>query len=329
MKDRNYFSDSKYIHLPSYKKPKTSLAIDNKRVKKNSFKLYNPFSKKIKYFKSAVDLLLIIFKYTPFVTNETKSDFVRYLEEKLNKKIITSIYYPPEEEDKVVIQVQSCVDSKVLGYIKLSLTSHGYGKINNEKNAIDVFQKLKLVPENYFILDGLYKKMYYIFVSPIDGVFGYINYDGLVKIIKTMRRNKKFPLKSHPRILNLQCMLNEASEVELSKKLTALISHSCCEYSLVYEHGDMAPWNMFNVNGDYVLFDFEHFVEDGLEYMDIIKYYFQVEYLINKKTSFSVYEYLSGKLKIDELFEIYNIFLMIEYLKTNDKEYRRYVLEEK
>ena len=51
MKDFNFFSDNKYIVLPTKTKPKVFLSIDN-NCKKNSFKLYQPFSFKAKLLKS-------------------------------------------------------------------------------------------------------------------------------------------------------------------------------------------------------------------------------------------------------------------------------------
>ena len=100
-------------------------------------------------------------------------------------------------------------------------------------------------------------------------------------------------------------------------RLDKLCSKSKKEYRLVYEHGDFAPWNIVKVKDDYVPFDFEYFVEDGLEYFDLIKYYYQIGNLLEKKTNDELKKYIYSKIKFDEIEIIYELYLIKENIMKN------------
>ena len=53
-------------------------------------------------------------------------------------------------------------------------------------------------------------------------------------------------------------------------------------YLEVYEHGDFAPWNLMVTEKGIIPFDFEYFEEFGLEYLDEIKYHFQIEHFLKR-----------------------------------------------
>ena len=57
-----FFSDSNYLYIPTSKNPKVVIALNNKKIAKNSFKLYNPFSKKAKIVKVICSFLFYSFQ---------------------------------------------------------------------------------------------------------------------------------------------------------------------------------------------------------------------------------------------------------------------------
>ena len=84
---------------------------------------------------------------------------------------------------------------------------------------------------------------------------------------------------------------------------------------VVYEHGDFAPWNIIkNENNELKLFDFECFVEDGLEYMDLIKYHFQIESLLNQKKGNELINIILSKLNTENKNLIFKIYLYKEIM---------------
>ncbi|MDG1398531.1 MAG: hypothetical protein P8P88_09110, partial [Polaribacter sp.] len=87
-------------------------------------------------------------------------------------------------------------------------------------------------------------------------------------------------------------------------------------YSEVYEHGDFAPWNIVKTKNGMAAFDFEYFVENGLEYLDIIKYHFQVGRLLKGKNQNDLYQYVSDKIGISEIREMLSLFLLKEIMNS-------------
>ena len=61
MKDISFFSEDIYLCVPSSKNPKVVLAVGKSLLAKQSFKLYNPFSKKAKFFKTFAKFFCVHF----------------------------------------------------------------------------------------------------------------------------------------------------------------------------------------------------------------------------------------------------------------------------
>ena len=103
-------------------------------------------------------------------------------------------------------------------------------------------------------------------------------------------------------------------------------------FQVVYEHGDFAPWNIIKTNNDELkLFDFEYFVKDGLEYMDLIKYYFQIENLLNQKKDNELISSVLTKIENENKNLLFTIYLykeiMIKYSEKLDYQTELNLLE--
>ena len=148
-----------------------------------------------------------------------------------------------------------------------------------------------------------------------------INIDkiNILDLLKKLYRNEKYYLVEHPRILNLRNKLKKQNKNELLMLLDKVINRSSEKYNLVYEHGDFAPWNIVDNQGDFQLFDFEYFIKDGLEYMDMIKYYYQVGDLLLKLDFNNLNFMIKSKIKHKDSEILYIVFLISEISKKSEE----------
>jgi len=314
MKNINFFSDNIYLFLPTSKSPKVVLAIDNNIIANNSYKLYNPFSKKAKFLKSCTFSTLWLLRYLPSIQKIKKSEFIKYLEKRLDQEIISSIYYATDQ-DKVVLQIQSKNKCKIIGYLKIAVNNRGNDKISNEIYAINELRRVNIVPNNYIIFNGIYENNSFVFLKELSGEAINIDKVNILELLRKLSRSEKYFLYEHPRILNLRDKLNKQNKNELLVILNKIINKSNEKFSLVYEHGDFSPWNIVNDHGKYQLFDFEYFNKDGLEYIDMIKYYYQVGYLLKKLDFVNLKLMIKSKIKHKDFEVLYTVFLISEISK--------------
>ena len=317
MNDINFFSKSKYIFLPTKNNPKVAISIDNFSITKNAFKLYNPFSPKAKFFKRVVMFFYLYFNLlgSMFATKKAKSQFVEYLETLLGQHLVVSIYYATIN-DKVVLQLQS-LDAKVIGYLKYPLNEIGLKHINNEIEAYELFSSLKIVEP--YILAESYNNVPFLLLKELNGEIGLVEKNYLNIVLEKLKRENTYRLADHPRILEMQKVLLENKMLEHQTKVEKIVANSKGEYKLVYEHGDFTPWNFVKVEENYIPFDFEYFVENGLEYFDIIKYYYQVGKLLEFKVNEELVSFISDNVNIQEIKELLELFLIKEILRGKEE----------
>ena len=310
MKIFEFLSNNSYVSLPSSKNPKVVLLVDNASLAEQAFKLYNPFSFKAKAFKQVMQFKAIylnkFFKLF-FAEEQEKSEFVSFLERELDQKILVSLY-SATNKDKVVLQLQT-EDAKVIGYLKYPMSDLGVKYIKNEIHAIEILSAKNLVAS--YLLSKKYEEKPFVLLPEVDGDIKQINQHILENILLRFERGKRYLLSKHPRIENLKAILIAQNMNKYLALLNTLSLSSRQEYQLVYEHGDFAPWNIIKQKDVYTPFDFEYFVEDGLEYFDLFKYYYQVARLLKMKEGKALMTYLSKKIEIDE----FEIFLALFLLK--------------
>ena len=306
----DFFSSNSYIYLPTKQNPKVALAVDNANLSKNAFKLYNPFSSKAKFLKKIASITSINLNPISkiFTNKKNKSDFINYLEDLLEQTLHVSVYFATAN-DKVVLQLQS-TEAKILGYLKFPLNEIGIKHIKNEIDAIDILSKEKIIEP--YLLTREYEHRPFVLLKELDGDIGKIEDSIVLNLVKKFKKDKIYKLSNHPRVIKLK---KDLEKFNMSKSLNALESiclKSTCNYTLVYEHGDFAPWNIVKVQDRYIPFDFEYFVENGLEYFDLVKYYYQVGSLLEGKDNLDLKEYVCSKIDFDEIEVVYDLYMIKE-----------------
>jgi len=317
MINSKFFSPNDYLFLPTEKKPRVALAVDDNDISKNSFLLYNPFSikarllKKINYF-SLTKANSISKKLLNIQSKESNSSLIEHLEKRLNCSLISSIYFSTTN-DKVVIQLQS-IDAKILGYLKYPLSARGEANIINEKKAIEILSNNGVVER--YIFSNVFDNSTYLLLKNIDGKIDYISCNALNIILSNFRRNKHYLLHEHPRIKELQIKTNSIGLKNYSKLINKICKKSDLKYELVYEHGDFAPWNILKVKKKYVPFDFEYFIENGIEFFDSIKYFYSIGKLVKNKKGRDLLLYLNKNIHLKEPKEFFSLFLINEVIRN-------------
>ncbi|NMH87635.1 hypothetical protein [Flavivirga algicola] len=314
MRDISFFSEDRYVYLPSTKNPKVILAVSNAEIARNAHKLYNPFSFKAKVLKkisrflfvSFNGLMLNLIKVKPL----EKSDFINYLENKLQTRLTVSIYHATVK-DKVVLQLQS--GNQICGYLKFPLNTIGQANIEIEKNAIRLLSEKKIVKP--CVVVDQYNNIPYFIMSELKGQIESLTDEAVVSLVSRFKKEKKFKLIEHPRVKELYKELKALGLKSYKLKMDSIVRGSTVYYYEVFEHGDFAPWNIVKTDEGLVPFDFEFFVENGIEYFDLIKYHFQVGRLLKKKKPEELSGYIFNKLKIPEVSYIVSLFLVKEIIR--------------
>jgi hypothetical protein len=317
MEMSNFFSQNSYLYLPTKNNPRVALAIDNKDVARNAFKLYNPFSVKAKvlkkiqcflYCKSNLRLGKSLKK-----ENDT-SKFIDYLEHQLNSEIVASLYFATIK-DKIVIQLQT-TDAKIIGYLKYPLNELGLIHVKNEIRAFEILSKKGIV--DAYLLSQDYEGKPFLILKELDGDIGMVSKANVHKIVKEFYQDECYRLEDHPRVTELKKVLLANGLDVYASQVDDICQKSIVEFKLAYEHGDFTPWNIVKVNERYVPFDFEYFVEEGLEYFDLVKYYYNTGRLLHSKEGEALIEYLVDNLDCAEALLVIRLFLMKEIILNID-----------
>jgi len=321
MNVNDFFSSNSYVFLPTKNNPKVALTIDNKVVIKNSFDLYNPFSTKAKLLKIFLHFgfkyFNSFFKFIFRVNQKQQSPILKYLEKKLNQNLISSVYFATTN-DKVVIQLQTN-HAEVVGYLKFPLNEIGIKQIRNEMRALEVLSSNNIVAP--YLLADQFNGIPFFLLQDLGNNIGIHNPKFIFELACKFKRNERYILLHHPRIKSLLHELHNMGLNELHDKLTNICLNSTCEYLLVYEHGDFAPWNVVNFEGRLIPFDFEYFVNDGLESLDLIKYFYQTGTLLKNKKGVDLILFIQNQLNLGEFKYFLTIFLIKEiHLKKNLKQ---------
>ena len=318
MKIFEFLSKNSYTMLPSTKNPRVVLLVDNASLAQQSFKLYNPFSLKAKIFKKVIQFKAVylnqFFKLF-FAQKKDKSQFVSFLEKELQQKILVSLY-SATNKNKVVLQLQT-ESAKIIGYLKYPMNNLGVKYIKNEIKAINILSKKELVSS--YLLSREYKKKPFLLLPEVEGEITKIDQNILTSILLRFEREMEYSLSTHPRIENLKKILIEQNLNSYIPLVEKLVFYSTKKYKLVYEHGDFAPWNIIKQKDTYTPFDFEYFIEDGLEHFDLLKYYYQVAKLLKMKEGVSLIEYISKKIEIYEFETLLSLFLLKEMAQIKEE----------
>ena len=226
--------------------------------------------------------------------------------------MISSIYYSTNK-DKVVIQLQNH-NAEVIGYLKYPISEEGVSHIFNEKRAIEILSRQNIV-KNYIISD-VYNEVPFILLKSVKGNVGNLNKIDLDNLLLKFKKQGSFNLVSHPRIKDLKQKSLNFNFLNFPIMIENICKESKKEYALVFEHGDLAPWNVFMKKSSCTPFDFEYFVKDGLEFLDLIKYYYSIGKLIKQKKGKNLISFVSRMGKIEEFEIIFKLFLIKEIMRN-------------
>lgn len=308
---RDFFSEGRYFNLPIIRN-RVSLFMDNPKLFKTSIKLYMPSSKKAIIVKGLIESLNTYFPKALFLFSIKygKGKFIDFLEKKYKKEIVSSIYYPTIS-DKLVLQLIT-LDGNIFGYMKIGTQVKGNEKVLRELNAINILtNETNLLNKGYLIDKGKYNDFDYIILKEIEGKNNNLTISALSKIFNELNKGKLFLLKDHPNFIELLENTSKLKQKELNEVLKQILNISNKKYSLVFEHGDLAPWNIFeDLDGNIKLFDFEYFENNGLEFMDKFNYYYQTGILLKKMKYQELFEFLKIKIQIEEFYIMFAIFLI-------------------
>lgn len=313
MNTKDFISSNVVVSLPTKSNPKVYLAVGSAKTANLSFSLYNPFSRKGKVLKWLVKLLCVkcnglALCLLPVIKNN-KSEFIKHIEEQLGVEFICSVYIATAK-DKVVLQL--IVKEEIYGYLKFPLSEIGKERLENEKKALGIFSKKNIISN--LLYSGCYNETPFIILDNIEGKISKLANQDYLKLIPLFYKNNTYKLREHPRVLSILSQLKLANLIDLESKLSSIIKKSEITYKEVYEHGDFAPWNIIQTNNGLVPFDFEYFEENGLQYMDELKYHHQIENLLNLKEGEELIDSISSKINIPEFIILYQIFLIKEIL---------------
>jgi len=305
------------INLPSPKAPKVTLAVDSASISNNAFQLYNPFSRKAKILKWIVSTVFYyanpLARFLFSTCHYKKTEFQKYLEQSLETPLYLSVYRATAR-DKVVLQLQT-QKAEVIGYLKYPLSKTGILHLENEKKAMDILSERNII-SSYQRYD-YFKEKPFLLLEPLDGIISHVSQTDLDDLLKAFKREKTFLLSEHPRIIQLQEELVAHNMSKYLVILQSLYQMSKEKYALVYEHGDFSPWNIRCVNQKYIPFDFEFFVEDGLEHFDLIKYHYQTAYLLEKKRGNALVDYICKKINLTDGLCLLQLFLIKEIIRCH------------
>ncbi len=320
MKTTDFLSDRTYVVLPTKSNPKVYLPFGRPDVVKKAFKLYNPFSAKAKILKGLSQFFCLYLKplartLLPTIQGK-KSKFLVFLEKKLSKKIISAVYVATAK-DKVVLQLQD--PSGIVGYLKYPISGTGEKRLLNEQRAITLLSKKNLIPP--LLLKENFGETPFIMLQNLNGTIGEVSSRECKMLLERFKKPGKHTLKNHPRILGLKEKLRALGLSESEDLLERCVGSSSDLYHEAYEHGDFAAWNLIKTDDGLIPFDFEYFEENGLVYLDEIKFHFQEQHLLHHKQGRKLIKTIETEISIKEFSTIFTIFLIKEIvIKAGEKE---------
>jgi hypothetical protein len=182
----------------------------------------------------------------------------------------------------------------------------------NEKKAIELLSE-KNITEPY-LLSQSYNHTCFLIVKELKGVINKKYNHDISLILNAFKKSQSFLLINHPRIKQLCELLNTFNLKNYINSLQKICKSSHELYFEVFEHGDFAPWNIVESAKEYVPFDFEYFEENGLEHLDEIKYHYQIQHLLNRKTGKELINSVSTKVVLKEFEIVFKVFLIKEII---------------
>jgi hypothetical protein len=194
----------------------------------------------------------------------------------------------PGPTQKLVVQLWG--DGKVLGYMKFGKTSTARSRIEREYTVLSGLaanlgpRPLKLAR----FVDGVAMIIRPIYGKQLPASISSLN--TAKKLLSSMTKNVTYLVHEHPWMKDI----NERHRNNVTPCLDALSEQT---WPVVFQHGDFAPWNVFQDNSGILrAIDWEHGTLEGFPYLDQAFFLLQVGRLINRWSPEKAKKYAESEL---------------------------------
>lgn len=292
---------TRVVSLPTQKRPRLFLMGDTplKRWRESSF--YPAYKSSAKGYRFLLRLkgLLGLGAYDLKHLNDwVIGEFLKDLFPNLSSLVV--LLGTPGPTQKLIIQLWD--DKNVIAYLKLAQSQAARARIEIEHEILTAIPK-GIGPQVIRFGDTEIGKA--LLITPVAGKplsVGLPPHRLVWEFAQSLHTSDIYSIDSHPWIQNLR--LFNSSSVDL---WTEQLSRH--RWPLAYQHGDFAPWNLFDMSeGKLAAIDWEYGSLQGFPYVDIVQYCLQVALLIHrlppKKAKTLVMRFLANRMKGFAQYEI-------------------------
>lgn len=299
----------KYFIIAPSSGIKVYVNLTSKRSKMLGLSLYRPYS-----FKGRILVTIIGCVNTAFLKLFLGQEIeVARIFSKLSIKgtmnVLNASYLNSQNGSKTI--VVSRVNSEVV-VLKFS---DNIGLVEREIAARKSLSNKIAIPQ--LVDEGLTCGKRFISFEYVEGPKTKIQEGGVRQFVKALQTSEEYMLGEHPKVINLLSILH-ALESPVNPAFFERVRRSNIRIKLVFEHGDFTQWNIkMHKNGIFYFFDWESLDENGIEFFDLIHFYFTEQVFLRKKLETFLF-YMSN-LSVPDIV-IYLYLLNRLYVKGTDKE---------
>ena len=285
--------------------------------------MYQPSSWKGKLIKYIFLVSYPILK----LSNQTYDNNLLEVINSLGEVRVFGIYFSTDRQKYIVLAY--CMNTKKVLVFKLSNTLLGISRLKREINGYDLFKSAGLTHFERYHIDVTEHRAR-VSYSHEDYNFNVQNTAYVCNLVGRLRRGKKLSAHNHPRIKSILAKIEDYLYPDIFENLRKRVDCSETEYELCYEHGDLAPWNCYQKQGCYGIFDFEYFEYDGIEGFDLIRYAYSIAMIkggsLKDRLQYVSYFFLSIDEYLDEFLVV--LFLCDEISRKIEDDFDYTELEE-
>lgn len=225
-------------------------------------------------------------------------EFVQDVFPKISSLVI--LVGTPGPTQKLIIQIWD--GNSVIGYLKFAQTPAARVRLEREHAVLLALPK-GVGPE--VLRFGEMGSGEGLLITPVSGKTVSTRLppnDRVWDFVRALETSHTVSIDAHPWIQRLRLFYGDPVDLWIDRL-------SQRKWPISYQHGDLAPWNLFDAsNRAVVAVDWEHGAIEGFPYVDIIHYYLQVSLLIYRrspqKAKRLVMRFLSNRLNSFNPYEI-------------------------
>jgi hypothetical protein len=301
MLDGLFPSGTHVIVLPNNNNPRLLFMGDNslQRWKESAF--YPAYRPSAKVYRLLLRLKTALGIHAVRLTHSDTwlvQEFVQEFFSKISSLVI--LVGSPGPTQKLIIQIWN--DNSVIGYLKFAQSPAARVRLDREYQVLLALPK-GIGPE--VLRFGEMGSGDGLLMTPVSGKTISTRLPPPYRVwdfVRSIETSQTVSIDDHPWIQNLRLSYGDCIDPwidRLSKR----------KWPIVYQHGDLAPWNLFDPSKNaLVAVDWEYGSIDGFPHVDIIHYYLQVSLLIYRfspqKAKRLVQRFVSHRLSSFDLDEI-------------------------